>query len=149
VPRTAQLRRLNVVAGILCNAAGHILISERLEPGPFFGMWEFPGGKIAKGERPDVALARELREEIGVMVLAASEFMHLEHRYPDRHVDIRFFLVDEWQHHPVGAEGQGLRWVAPESLGVQNLLPADRPVIEALLCRLDRPTPSPSPSPPP
>jgi 8-oxo-dGTP diphosphatase len=138
VPRTAQLRRLNVVAGILCNAAGHILITERLEPGPFFGMWEFPGGKIGKGERPDVALARELREEIGVLVLAASEFMHLEHRYPDRHVDIRFFLVDEWQHQPVGAEGQGLKWVAPGSLGIQNLLPADRPVIEALLGRAER-----------
>jgi 8-oxo-dGTP diphosphatase len=135
VPRTAQLRRLNVVAGILCDASGHILITERLEPGPFSGMWEFPGGKIGKGERPDVALARELLEEIGIHVVAASEFMHLEHRYPDRHVDIRFFVIDEWRHQPVGMEGQGLKWVAPELLGLQNLLPADRPVIDALLRR--------------
>ncbi len=123
------------MAGILRDEAGRILITERLEPGPYVGMWEFPGGKIGNGERPGEALVRELREEIGIEVVSAGEFMQLEHHYPDRHVAIRFFLVDEWQHEPAGLEGQGLRWVSVTALATENLLPADRPVVDALIRR--------------
>lgn len=129
----AALKRLDVVAGILRDAAGDVLITERLEAGPFQGMWEFPGGKIARDEQPAAALARELREEIGIDVLALRDFIELEHRYPDRHVSIRFFLVDEWRNRPAGLEGQRLKWVPAAGLAAENLLPADQPVIEALL----------------
>ena len=127
-----------MVAGILRDRTGRILITERLEPGPFFGLWEFPGGKIGDGERPGMALARELREELGIEVVSACEFMHLEHRYPDRHVAIRFFLVDAWQQEPVGLEGQGLKWVSTAALATENLLPADRPVVDALIREVER-----------
>ena len=132
MPWQAELRRLAVVAGILRDGAGRVLIAERLGDGPFQGLWEFPGGKIAAGEAPAAALARELAEEIDVCVLESRRFLSLEHDYPDRRVAIDFFLVDRWQRQPRGLEGQRLRWVAPADLGAANLLPADEPVIAAL-----------------
>jgi len=135
VPRQAELKQLDVVAGILRDAAGRILITERLEDGPFYGLWEFPGGKIGPGEEPEHALARELREEIGIEGGTAQFFLRLEHRYPDRHVSIRFFLVDAWRNEPTSVEGQGLRWVTPDELATVDLLPADLPVVEALRSR--------------
>ena len=135
MPREAGLKRLDVVAGILRDAAGRVLIAERLEPGPFHGMWEFPGGKIGQGEDPVAALGRELREELGIEILSAAEFTRLEHRYPDRHVSIRFFLVEAWRCEPAGLEGQRLRWLPAAELTNADLLPADAPVIEALLER--------------
>lgn len=126
------MKRLDVVAGILRDAAGNVLITERLEQGPFQGMWEFPGGKIGDGEPPEAALARELAEEIGIQAGSLTPFLRLRHEYPDRHVAIEFFLVDEWSNQPAGLEGQRIKWVAPDSLPDENLLPADEPVVDAL-----------------
>ena len=126
------MKRFAVAAGILRDADGRVLITERLGGGPFHGMWEFPGGKIAPDESAEQALARELTEELGIGLRDVSHFMHLEHDYPDRSVSIDFFLVDAWDNEPSGLEGQQLRWVETASLADHNLLPADVPVIEAL-----------------
>lgn len=129
------MKRLSVVAGILKNGNDEVLIAERLGDGPFHGMWEFPGGKIADTEHADDALTRELAEEIGITVLESRFFMRLEHDYPDRHVGIDFYFVDRWAEEPRGVEGQALRWVRIADLESANLLPADVPVIEALQSR--------------
>ncbi len=121
-----------VAAGVLCDPAGRVLIAERLDDGPFHGLWEFPGGKIAPGETSAEALSRELAEELGIEVTACSSFMNLRHEYDDRVVSIEFFIVSEWNSDPVGREGQELRWVPTNLLDAQELLPADVPVIEAL-----------------
>lgn len=134
MPRQAGLRQLNVVAGILRDTDGRVLITQRLEAGPFEGLWEFPGGKIGDGEAPRDALARELLEEIGIELAEVEEFMNLEHDYPDRRVRIRFFLVERWRNEPAGVEGQPIRWLHVDELAEANLLPADVPVIEALAC---------------
>ena len=126
------MRQFEVAAGILRDAEGRVLITERVGGGPFHGMWEFPGGKIASDESPEQALARELAEELGIEPRDATHFMHLDHDYPDRSVSIDFFLVSSWVNVPRGLEGQQLRWVPAHSLGEHNLLPADVPVIEAL-----------------
>ena len=127
------MNHFHVAAGILCDTAGRVLISERLCDGPYNGLWEFPGGKIGAGESAADALRRELAEEIGVTVTAAQPFMDLHHEYPDRTVDLEFFLVTGWEGEPVGLEGQGIRWVASSELRATELLPADKPVIKRLL----------------
>lgn len=132
VPRQADLRLIQVAAGILRDASGRVLLAERVDGGPFHGLWEFPGGKIHEHEAPEQALARELIEEIGITPLAAESFMSIAHKYSDRHVAIEFFLVSEWKDEPVGAEGQALKWVNIEDLYAEDLLPADTPVVEAL-----------------
>lgn len=126
------MNHYDVAAGILCDSEGRILIAERLGDGPFHGMWEFPGGKIAAGESSQCALSRELAEELGIEVTACSSFMNLRHEYDDRVVTIEFFIVTDWNSDPIGREGQALRWVPPETLDADELLPADMPVIEAL-----------------
>lgn len=126
------MNHYDVAAGILCDSEGRILIAERLGDGPFHGMWEFPGGKIAAGESSQCALSRELAEELGIEVTACSSFMNLRHEYDDRIVTIEFFIVSDWNSDPIGREGQALRWVPPEALDADELLPADMPVVEAL-----------------
>ena len=126
------MNHFRVAAGILRDAAGRVLISERICDGPFDGLWEFPGGKIGVGETAADALRRELAEELGITVTSAQPFMALHHEYPDRTVDLEFFLVSEWQGEPTGLEGQDVRWVAPSELRPGELLPADAPVVERL-----------------
>jgi len=126
------MNHFDVAAGILCDAKGRILIAERLGGGPFHGLWEFPGGKIAHGESSPQALSRELAEELGIEVTVCSSFMNLRHEYDDRVVTIEFFIVSEWNSDPVGREGQELRWVRAETLDAGELLPADKPVVAAL-----------------
>ncbi|MBT8100745.1 MAG: 8-oxo-dGTP diphosphatase MutT [Gammaproteobacteria bacterium] len=130
--RQADLVRLQVVAGILCDADNRVLITERVDDGPFHGMWEFPGGKRAPGEMPEAALTRELQEEIGVTPRSYQFFMSLKHDYPDRLVAIDFYLVTTWNNEPLGLEGQELRWVEAHKLAGENLLPADQPIVSAL-----------------
>ena len=126
------MNHFNVAAGILCDSAGRVLIAERVGGGVFDGLCEFPGGKIAADETSMQALSRELAEELGIEVTACASFMNLHHEYDDRIVTIEFFIVSEWNSDPVGREGQALRWVPRESLDVEELLPADVPVVEAL-----------------
>ena len=126
------MKHFDVAAGILCDDAGKILIAERRCDGPFNGLWEFPGGKIAAGETASDALLRELAEEKGIEVTAYSTFMNLRHEYDDRTVTIEFFMVRDWNNEPTGREGQALRWVEKERLNAEDLLPADVPVVAAL-----------------
>lgn len=126
------MNHFDVAAGILSDPAGRVLIAERIGGGPFHGLWEFPGGKIAEGESPAQALSRELAEELGIEVTACTSFMSLRHEYDDRVVSIEFFIVSEWNSDPVGREGQELRWVPTNSLNAGELLPANMPVVAAL-----------------
>ena len=126
------MTHFNVAAGILCDASGRVLIAERLDDGPFHGMWEFPGGKIALDETPVEALSRELAEELGIEVTVCASFMNLRHEYDDYVVTIEFFIVSDWNSEPIGREGQALRWVPRDRLDADELLPADVPVVKAL-----------------
>ncbi len=126
------VQTLRVSAGILQDAGGRVLITERLSDPAFAGLWEFPGGKIAAGETAAEALRRELSEELGIEMLTCGAFMQLHHEYPDRRVSIDFFLVDAWRGQPFGKLGQRLRWLPPEDVDAGLLLPADAPVLRAL-----------------
>ena len=102
------------------------------------GYWEFPGGKRRPGEGPRGALERELREELGIVVLGAEFMAELTHRYPDRCVHLELWRVDRFEGEPGAREGQALKWVAPENLLALPLLPADRPLVEGLLAARDK-----------
>jgi 8-oxo-dGTP diphosphatase len=122
-----------VAAGILADSAGRVLLAERTSDSPFRGMWEFPGGKVACGETSSAALIRELREELGIEASDFAPFMTIEHDYADRSVRLHFFEVREWKGEPQGLDGQKLRWALPAEIDTESLLPADAPVIAALL----------------
>jgi 8-oxo-dGTP diphosphatase len=96
------------------------------------GWWEFPGGKVGAGESDAIALERELREELGIDARAGSEIMTLTHEYPDRVVELVLMEARMLSGEPRGLDGQALKWVDCQSLGKQQLLPADEPFIAAL-----------------
>jgi 8-oxo-dGTP diphosphatase len=122
-----------VVAAALYDARGRVLIARRPQGKHQAGRWEFPGGKVAPGESEAAALARELREELGIEVTASRPLMRLEHSYADRSVELSMWIVERFVGAPRSLEGQELRWVAPADLGQADLLEADRPFVEALL----------------
>ncbi len=125
-------RQTNVAAGILLGGDGHVLITERTGDHAFAGLWEFPGGKMMDGEDSEAALRRELHEELGIEIVDQALFMSLEHDYPDRCVSIDFYLIEDWRNTPEGRDGQALKWIRPDELSEDLLLPADGPVIKAL-----------------
>ena len=95
--------------------------------------WEFPGGKLASDESAADALCRELAEELGVAIQAFDHFCSLVHDYPETRVTLDFFLVRQWQGTPSGIEGQTLQWLKPSEFAPDLLLPADAPVLDALI----------------
>lgn len=95
--------------------------------------WEFPGGKVSDGEQRLDALQRELREELGIEIDGARHFTRIEHDYPDLSVSIDFYIVERWHGDPEGKEGQQVAWVNRRDLGGAGMLPADAPVVDALL----------------
>jgi 8-oxo-dGTP diphosphatase len=121
-----------VVAGALYGRDGKVLIAQRPSGKHMAGRWEFPGGKVATGETESDALTRELREELGVAVIASHPLMRLCHEYADRHVELSMWIVDVYTGEVRGLDGQQLKWVAPAGLLGEDILEADRPFIEAL-----------------
>ena len=126
---TAAVR---VVAAVLRDERGRVLIAQRPAGKHMAGYWEFPGGKIAPGESSEQALKRELAEELGVSLQRCHPLLQLRHDYADRVVELEVFAVDDYAGAPAGLEAQALKWVAAAELGAQALLPADRPIVEAL-----------------
>ena len=128
---------IHVVAGVLFDAAGRVLLAQRPPGKHLAGGWEFPGGKLEAGEERLAGLARELREELGITVEAAEPLLRLTHAYPERDVDLDVWLVTRYGGEPRGLDGQALRWCAPRQLGEAGLLPADRPIVATLIGQTD------------
>jgi len=123
---------VRAAVAILQRTDGQVLLAERPAGKPWEGWWEFPGGKIEAGETPFHALVRELREELGVEVEKATPWMLRRFDYPDRKVELHFFIVRDWQHEPRSCEGQQLSWQHPMALTVGPMLPANEPILAAL-----------------
>lgn len=128
------LKHLDVAVGVLCDAEGRVLLARRPEGKPLAGYLEFPGGKIGHGELPQDALVRELREELDVAVISGdlSPLIRLHHTYPDFTVDVHAYTLERWRGDPAGAEGQALGWEPLANLLALPLLPANRPLVNAL-----------------
>ena len=124
--------RIDVVVGIVRDSDGRVLVNQRLPGTHMAGHWEFPGGKRADDEDARTALDRELREELGIEVLAARPLVDLIHDYPDRRVRLDVWTVIDYRGEPRGRDGQVLEWVLPAALEDVGLLPADKPIVDRL-----------------
>ena len=123
---------LEVVCGIITNGDGEYLMALRHAHQDQGGLWEFPGGKIDGGETTEQALSRELAEEIGIEVVAASAWLQVAHAYPDYCVNLNVWRVSQYQGEPVGAEGQIIRWVPAAELKTLSIPAANHTVISLL-----------------
>lgn len=129
----AEAPIVEVAAGVITDAGGRILLARRTEGRDLAGLWEFPGGKREPGESPEVALARELQEELGIDATIGAPLICVPQRYPHKRLRLDVRHVTTWAGTPKGREGQALAWVPPHKLASYDMPPADRPVVAALL----------------
>jgi 8-oxo-dGTP diphosphatase len=129
------MKLLLVVAVALVDADGRVLIARRPQGKTLEGLWEFPGGKVDAGERPEAALVRELDEELGIGVEEAclAPLTFASHAYPDFHLLMPLYICRRWNGFVIAREHQALKWVFPRDLRSFPMPPADAPLIPALL----------------
>lgn len=129
------MKLLLVVACALVDPDGRVLVSQRPEGKQLAGLWEFPGGKLDPGERPEAALIRELDEELGITVqepcLAPLTFA--SHAYDAFHLIMPLYVCRRWEGAVMPREGQALKWLRPARLRELAMPPADVPLIPHLI----------------
>jgi len=129
------LKILLVVAVALIDADDRVLIAQRPEGKALAGLWEFPGGKIDAGERPEAALIRELQEELGIAVKEAclAPLTFASYAYPEFHLLMPLYVCRRWEGFVQSREGQALKWVRARELRQYPMPPADEPLIPPLV----------------
>ena len=129
---------VNVAVAILQKKNGEYLLASRPAGKGWAGWWEFPGGKVEPNEHPEEALARELKEELGVTPKQTQAWIKRRYDYPATHdaeaktVLLHFYFVSDWQGEPTPLEGQTLAWQHPQENNVAPILPANTPIMHAL-----------------
>lgn len=123
-----------VVAAALVDCEGRVLLQQRLPGRSMAGLWEFPGGKVETGERPEAALIRELAEELGVATdeacLAPAAFASADNG--GRHMLLLLYICRKWRGTPQPLDAAGLTWVRPAQMFALDMPPADKPLIGLL-----------------
>ena len=120
---------VEVVVGVLIREDGKMLLSSRPEGKPYAGYWEFPGGKIEAAETAEAALARELEEELGVLVRRSTPWFVMEHRYEHAHVRLHFRRSHDFTGEPTPKEGQQYGFFSAAERTPGLLLPVDLAVV--------------------
>ena len=129
------MKLLLVAAVALIDPDRRVLIARRPQGKTLAGLWEFPGGKVELDERPEAALIRELREELGIAVEEAclAPFTFASFAYPDFHLLMPLYTCRRWTGVVAARENQTLKWVRPRNLRAYPMPPADAPLIPALV----------------
>lgn len=128
------MKTLLVSAVALIDADGRILLAQRPEGKSLAGLWEFPGGKVEPNETPEVALIRELHEELGINTWQSclAPLTFASHSYTDFHLLMPLFACRRWEGAPQAREGQTLKWVRANDLRNYPMPAADIPLIPIL-----------------
>ncbi len=129
-----QVTLVLVAACALIDTDGRVLVAQRPLDRSMAGLWEFPGGKVETGERPEAALIRELREELAIEVNEAclAPFTFASHAYPDFHLLMPLYVCRRWEGTPRAVEAPVIKWVHPRELGTYPMPPADGPLVPML-----------------
>lgn len=125
------MKQLHVVAGVIRDVRGRILLARRTEGRDLAGLWEFPGGKVEPDEVPEDALVRELREELGIEASVGDALVRVPQLYPNKRLVLDVREVS-FRGVPKGLDGQALAWTPLHALAGYPMPPADRPVVAAL-----------------
>lgn len=125
---------MHVVAGVLVDGAGRILIAQRPPGKHLAGCWEFPGGKLEPGESAVAALVRELDEELGISADPASfeALINVPWNYGERDMLLEAMVVNAWTGEPQALDASAIQWVDPHRADAAIMAPADRPILAAI-----------------
>ncbi len=128
------MKRIHIVAAIIFNQdKSKIFITKRPDDKHKGGFWEFPGGKVEPGESIELAITRELEEEVGIEVIEQAPFEHLEYDYPDKSLKFDFITVSQFSNEPYGREGQEGCWVEISELGDYTFPEANVLILERVV----------------
>jgi len=127
-----NIKIVHVAVGVIRRGA-EIFISKRPDALHQGGKWEFPGGKVETGETVLEALNRELQEEVGLTVLAATPLLQLEYDYPEKTVLLDVWCVDEFSGVAAGREGQQVAWVHYQQLSNYQFPDANQPILQQVI----------------
>lgn len=128
-----EKKMIHVAAAVIEDGMGNIFLAKRPDDKHQGGLWEFPGGKIEQGESPEVALARELKEEVGIQVHLVEPLIQIPYHYPDKSVFLDVYRVTDFSGDAWGKEGQEVRWVPTSELDSYPFPAANKPIINAVL----------------
>lgn len=126
------MKKIHVVAGVIRDVRGRILLARRTQGRDLAGLWEFPGGKVEPGETPQQALQRELQEELGIDTTIGAPIIAVPQHAP-KALTLDVHEVASYRGAPRGLDGQALAWVPPDKLTQYPMPPADGPVVAALM----------------
>ena len=122
---------MHVMAGVMHDAEGRVLLAQRPVGKHLAGMWEFPGGKLERDEAPLAGLARELHEELGITLQQAEPLIRVPCHDVERELLLDAWQTDQWKGVPQSLEGQALQWLKPAQIDPSILTPADRSILQA------------------
>lgn len=129
-----QTKIVLVAACALVDPDGRVLIAQRPPDKSMAGLWEFPGGKVEAGERPEDTVIRELHEELSITIRepCLAPFTFASHAYPEFHLLMPLYICRRWEGIVVPREGQAIKWARPRDLPNFPMPPADLPLIPML-----------------
>ena len=126
------VKPLEVVAAVIRDADGRVLVAQRPIEKHQGGKWEFPGGKVEQGESRRSALGRELNEELGIEISSSTRLISVYHEYEDKAIYLDVYEVTQWQGEPSGCEGQPVKWLESDELKNYEFPDANAPILEAV-----------------
>ena len=127
------MKVVHVAVGVILDQYRNILLTRRAQESHQGGLWEFPGGKVEAGESLELALGRELREELGIAIGRTSALLEVRHDYFDKAVLLDVHVVWDFTGEAQGLEGQPLAWVAAEELAQYPFPAANVPIVDAVI----------------
>lgn len=130
------MKRVHVAVGVILDARNRVLITRRAADSHQGGLWEFPGGKVEESESLQSALARELREELGIEILSTAPLLEVHHDYPDKAVLLDVHVVHRFSGQARGLENQPLQWVPAQGLRQYRFPAANDPIVDAVITLL-------------
>lgn len=125
------MKRVRVAAAVILQA-GQVFLAKRKMSAHQGGLWEFPGGKVELGETPELALQRELLEEVGIEMQSAEHFISIPFEYPDKSLLLDIFIVTDYKNAPWGKEGQLTKWAKIDELRRLDFPAANHVIIDKL-----------------
>ena len=124
------MKTINVVAAVI--RKGDKILATQRGYGEFKDGWEFPGGKIEPGERPEEALKREIKEELKAAIFVGDDLGVVEYDYPNFHLNMRCFMCSLVSEDVTLLEHEAMKWLTAETIDTVNWLPADKPMTEKI-----------------
>lgn len=124
------MKTINVVAAVI--RKGDKILATQRGYGEFKDGWEFPGGKIEPGERPEEALKREIKEELKAAISVGEDLGVVKYDYPNFHLNMRCFMCSLVSEDVTLLEHEAMKWLTAETIDTVNWLPADKPMTEKI-----------------